>query len=43
MGKTINVCFLFVFIKNRIIAEHQRDASFYIYNMQYIQNILTRI
>ena len=39
-GKTIYACFLFVFIINRIIAEHQRDASFYIYNMRYTQNIL---
>ena len=31
--------FSLLFIINRIIAEHQRDASFYIYNMRYTQNI----
>ena len=31
--------FLLLFIINRIIAEHQKDASFYINNIQYTQNI----
>ena len=31
--------FLLLFLINRIIAEHQRDASFYINNLQYAQNI----
>ena len=30
---------LLLFIMYQIIAEHQRDASFYIYNMRYTQNI----